>query len=63
MCVLSLFNHNNGTGRYSHPQLWIRLGKYPGITFGSVLGSDGVGVFLSQDYTMPHRISEASTQG
>lgn len=28
---------------FNRRDLWIRLGQYPGITFGSVLGADGVG--------------------
>jgi len=28
----------------NHRDLWIRLGQYPGITFDSVLGADGVGL-------------------
>jgi NADPH:quinone reductase-like Zn-dependent oxidoreductase len=29
---------------FNRRDLWIRLGQYPGITFDSVLGSDGVGL-------------------
>jgi hypothetical protein len=29
---------------FNRRELWTRLGQYPGITFGSVLGSDGAGL-------------------
>jgi NADPH:quinone reductase-like Zn-dependent oxidoreductase len=29
---------------FNRRDLWIRLGQYPGITFNSVLGADGVGL-------------------
>jgi len=32
---------------FNHRDLWIRKGKYPGIDFGRVLGSDGVGVVIA----------------
>lgn len=33
---------------FNRRDLWIRLGQYPGIALGSVLGSDGVGLSYSE---------------
>lgn len=32
---------------FNHKDVWIRMGKYPGIVIGSVLGGDGAGVVIA----------------
>ncbi|KAG0696697.1 hypothetical protein DFH29DRAFT_950106 [Suillus ampliporus] len=36
-----------GAVSFNHRDLWIRLGQYPGIKFGSTLGADGAGTVLA----------------
>ncbi|KAG1756890.1 uncharacterized protein EDB91DRAFT_1094995 [Suillus paluster] len=36
-----------GAVSFNHRDLWIRLGQYPGITFGSTFGADGAGTVVA----------------
>ncbi|KAH9950219.1 NAD(P)-binding protein [Amylocystis lapponica] len=36
-----------GTVAFNHRDVWIRMGQYPGLAFGSVLGADGAGTVVA----------------
>ncbi|EGN95835.1 hypothetical protein SERLA73DRAFT_155109 [Serpula lacrymans var. lacrymans S7.3] len=45
-----------GAVSFNRRELWIRLGQYPGITFGSVLGADGAGTVIASGRPDDHLI-------
>ncbi|KAG1734330.1 hypothetical protein EDB19DRAFT_1911189 [Suillus lakei] len=45
-----------GAVSFNHRDLWIRLGQYPGIKFGSTFGADGAGVI-----TVMSRVQETES--
>ncbi|KAG6336998.1 hypothetical protein ID866_2099 [Astraeus odoratus] len=45
-----------GAVAFNHRDLWIRLGQYPGISFGAILGSDGAAAADAADPLLHKRV-------